>query len=347
MRSHMIADRKPSHVCWVAGATLAVMAIAHDSRAADGVTIEAIDVYPSCTSLHNNVANATNFRTTLLSNQSLYKVGTTYFNSDVISSDFIESWDSQNFDRQTNLDAIAYFSGHGQCDDQFPGQACTTTANCTNPPAGAPSPGICLRSLVDATPGRCSYNVGRKLKANGCALVNLTTSAHWGESPVYGAWAGVGVDGGVNFVVLDISCGVTPSFWSAQYQPVVAGVATIATIMPTSVGSDTFDTANRGSSFAQRYKTNPNSPIAWAWRDAINSTTGGWACFLGGGGHGVDGCGANLTFSADVNPYWSQFKADTETWVQNVDDLNDAYTTASRSIRWQCNYDCAANPWTL
>ncbi len=279
----------------------------------------------------------------------MYTTGVSFFNSSVWDTDFTEAADSFNFDRSTNLDAIAYFSGHGICDDQQPATSCIASWGCASPPPGA-SQGVCLRSQAAWPQGKCAYNVGRNLvayKNSICQNVNYSSNVRWGESPVYGAWGGAGTDGGVNFAVLDVSCGVTPNMWVSQLNNMNVGLSTVATIMPTSVGSDTADSSNRGSSFANRFKTNKNSPIAWAWRDSINSTTGGSSCFLGGGSKGIHGCGANLTFSSDITAFWSSWKADTETWVDVQLDVNDAEASGFKSTRWTCNYDCNANPWAL
>jgi hypothetical protein len=104
------------------------------SRGAEtGVTIEAVDKY-SCGALSQNKPNVDNFRTRMLS-ISGYTAGVRFTDGLVFPTDFTDPQkvsggaDTSNFDRPG--DAIAYFSGHGICDDQT-GTSCTSNASCPN-----------------------------------------------------------------------------------------------------------------------------------------------------------------------------------------------------------------------
>src|SRR4051812_11216941 len=98
-----------------------------------GISIEAVD-RNSCGALSNNIANVDNFRNRMLSIPG-YTAGVRYTNASVFPTDFTDpervsgGADTFNFDRPGN--AIAYFSGHGSCDDQTT-TVCTSTAGCPN-----------------------------------------------------------------------------------------------------------------------------------------------------------------------------------------------------------------------
>jgi hypothetical protein len=105
--------------------------------------------------------------------------------------------------------------------------------------------------------------------------------------------------------------------------------------------------STRGVQFASRYTANVNSSIAISWTDTINSISGGTSCPFGGGGHGISGCGAHITVSADSTLDRANWSRDTETWVQVRNDGNDSDGKAWFSWRFTCNYDCNAHPFQL
>jgi hypothetical protein len=203
--------------------------------------------------------------------------------------------DTFNFDRPG--DAIAYFSGHGLCDDQT-NIVCTSAGDC-------PDIGVakrCLRYTDTPLEGRCVYGLPRSIlvdpTGSSCEIVNYSTDGvAWGEDRTTGAWANAGQNGGINLAVIDNSCGITPDLYDAELTTAFAGISTIALIMPTRVGSDTADVANRGRAFADRYVANPNAAVGPSWAHAINSVTDGAPCAFGGGNHGIVGCGAHIAIS--------------------------------------------------
>jgi hypothetical protein len=244
------------------------------AQAGSGVTIEAVNTYAAgCQpNLPNCIKNVDDFRNKMTSIAG-FTNGARWTEGLVFVSDFTEAADSFNFDRNANADAIGYFHSHGFCDDI--GGNCTTSANCNAPPAGMSLPGICLRNQETPTvAGRCVYN-RRRVSINGsCGIVDYTNGVRWGESPQSGAFAGAGTDGGVNFVVLDNSCGIRPNLYIEELWSPFAGVSTIALIMPSRAGDDAINVATRGIQFATRYTNNQNSSIAASWTDAINSVSG-------------------------------------------------------------------------
>jgi hypothetical protein len=197
------------------------------------------------------------------------------------------------------------------------------------------------------------YSVPRSLVVDdgttpNCEWVDLSTSnVRFGESPNSGAFGGAGTNGGINAAFLSISCGVTPNQYLSEYLNAFAGVSTIHTIMPTRVGDDTADVANRGRSLADRYVANPNSSVVFGWSDALNSITGGYACEFGGGGHGINGCGAHLSMAVDIDSAGANWALNTENWVQLRNESNDPIGQGWYNISITCNYDCNAHPWTL
>jgi hypothetical protein len=145
----------------------------------------------------------------------------------------------------------------------------------------------------------------------------------------------------------DNSCGITPDLYIPEMLNSFAGVSTIALIMPTRVGDDTVDVAGRGQAFADRYVANPNSAVAPAWADAINSVTGGLSCAFGGGNHGVGGCGAHIAVSLEVNQARAEWANGIETWVQLRDPANDGIGQGWMSWIYTCNYDCNNHPFIV
>ena len=315
-----------------------------------GISIEAVDAY-SCGALSNNIANVDNFRNRMLSIAG-FSAGVRYTNGWVFPTDFTDpervagGADTFNFDRRG--DAIAYFSGHGTCDDQT-NTVCTTTAGC---PAISGLQQRCLRHTDNPLQGRCVYSRPRNIVVDrtgtACQSVDYsTTTVRWGEDPKAGAWAGAGTNGGINLAVIDNSCGITPDLYIPQTLNAFAGVSTVALIMPTRVGSDTADVADRGRAFADVYVANPNSAVAPAWANSINAVTGGSACAFGGGNHGVVGCGANIAISVEVNQARAEWANRTETWTQLRDEGNDGIGWGWMSWIYTCNYDCNNHPFIL
>ena len=316
----------------------------------NGISIEAVDRY-SCGALSNNIANVDNFRNRMLS-ISGYRLGVRYTDGLVWTTDFTDpervsgGADTFNFDRPG--DAISYFSGHGTCDDQS-NSACTSGPSC---PTIAGLEKRCLRFAENPVRGRCVYSRPRNIVVDrtgtSCQNVNYSTNGvAWGEDQTAGLWARAGTNGGVNFSVIDNSCGITPDMYVPQLINAFAGVSTIALIMPTQVGSDTADVANRGQAFADRYVANPNSAIGPSWTQSINSVTGGSNCAFGGGNHGIVGCGAHIAISLEVNQARAQWANGIETWVQLRDPANDGIGQGYMAWIYTCNYDCNAHPFFL
>jgi hypothetical protein len=342
---------KPIHrKCFSLAAFIALSATTPAWSAETGVTIEAVDAY-SCGALSNNIANVDNFRNRMLSIAG-FSAGVRYTNGLVYPTDFTDpervagGADTFNFDRTG--DAIAYFSGHGTCDDQT-NTVCTTTAGC---PAISGLQQRCLRHTDNPLQGRCVYSRPRNIvvdrTGNSCQLVDYsTTTVRWGEDATAGTWAGAGTNGGINLAVIDNSCGITPDLYIPETLNAFAGVSTLALIMPTRVGSDTADVANRGRAFADAYVANPNSAVAPAWANSINAVTGGSACAFGGGNHGVVGCGANIAISVEVNQARAEWANRTETWTQLRNAANDGIGRGWMSWIYTCNYDCNNHPFIL
>ncbi|QDQ25198.1 hypothetical protein FNU76_01855 [Chitinimonas arctica] len=343
---HLIKKHAPRAIASV----LLVLPAISVAAAETGIAIEAVDIY-SCGALSNDIPNVDNFRNRMLSIAG-YTASIRYVNGLVYPTDFPDpqivagNADTSNFDRPG--DAIAYFSGHGTCDDQT-NTACTTTAGC---PDIAGTQKKCLRFTDSPLAGRCVYSRPRNIVVDrtgtSCQLVNYSTGAvRWGEDASSGAWAGAGTNGGINLAVIDNSCGITPDLYVPEMLNAFAGVSSIALIMPTRVGSDTADVANRGRAFADRYVANVNSAVGPSWTDAINSVTGGSGCAFGGGNHGVVGCGAHIIVSVEINQARAEWANRTESWVQLRNEANDGIGWGWMSWLYTCNYDCNNHPFIL
>jgi hypothetical protein len=318
------------------------------AHANTGITIEAVDQY-SCGALANNKANVDNFRNRMLSIAG-FTAGVRFTDGSVFSTDFIDpeafgsGADSFNFDRSG--DAISYFSGHGTCDDQT-STFCTSAASCPDQPGLQKA---CMNFGFGL--GTCSYSRPRNIVVDrtgtSCELVDYSTNkVRFGEDAASGAWAGAGTNGGINFAIIDNSCGISPGLFVGETIASYAGISTIGFIMPTRFGDDTADVADRGRSWADRFVANPGGAAAPAWADALNSTTGGSGCAFGGGGHGIVGCGANIAISMDTTQARAQFSTLTEDWAGFRNEANDAAGWGWWWGVWTCNYDCNANPFTL
>jgi hypothetical protein len=151
----------------------------------------------------------------------------------------------------------------------------------------------------------------------------------------------------VNFVVADVSCGLRPDYYIEDLMNPFAGVSTIATIMPARVQDDTWDTWDRGPSFAHQFTIAAGNSIAQGWLTAINNTTGGGSCPFGGGSHGIDGCGAHVVVSADSSIGGASWAVGTENWTQVRNDGNDPTGDGFYAWSFMCNYNCSAHPFYL
>ncbi len=320
-----------------------------------GITTEAIDSYV-CNPYVNpqNIANADNFRNRMLSIPG-FTQGVRWTNTNVWQLDFqspsqvMGGLDFENFDRPG--DAISYFNGHGSCDDSS-GFTCTTTAGCPDFP---PLQKRCVRTSLFPVSGTCMYSKPRIIFTNRFAgtdcdhpeEVDYSNQVRWGESPSSGGWAGAGTNGGINFAVIDNSCGVTPDLHIPQLENAFAGISSIALIMPTRPGDDSGSVSTRGQAFANRYVSDPTRSIAPSWADAINSVSGGTSCLFGGGGHGILGCGAHIAISSGVTEADALWHNRTETWVQSRDENNDVRGNTWFAWIFTCNYNCNATPFIL
>jgi hypothetical protein len=314
-----------------------------------GLVVESVNDYTlrNGPSLSNSIANGDGFLQGMTFPGSRFHLNVRWVDKNVWDTDFLDpSANSQGGD-QSNFDtpgtAISYFTGHGFCNSGCSTTSCTTTRACTTPNANAGErmPGTCRFSPFDQP--RCCYMVDRAAATAGNAdkfngVVNYTSGAtRWGESPSSGGWAGAGTNGGTNLAVLDISCGILPTFWFQALQNANAGVQMVATIMV--AGGDTANVADRGSTFASFYKANENSRVSDSWLNTMNSLPAneGGGCPGGGGFHGFNGCGCNIIIGMD-NSAARAAGSMNETWVSLTNDANDALGNQFYTTRWQCNY---------
>jgi hypothetical protein len=284
---------------------------------------------PPC--LPNSIANGDGFIQAMTSPGSGWVLVERDVDSQVDDMDFVDApnMDTLNFDRPAT--AISYFTGHGTCGPYgaSPPQACTSTRQCTNPVPGTSMPGSCKFGPGDIA--QCVYSSRRALFTDSGfdrfgGQVNYSGgSVHWGESQTSGPWAGAGTDGGANLVVLDISCGVLPTFWLQQLQPAMAGTHMVATIMP--VTGDTANVPDRGAAFGGSWAAYPDGQVAQAWLTTMNSIPGS----------GINGGGCNFVIAFDSTAQRAADNLNT-TWTELKNDGKDARGSTFYSARWLCNW---------
>jgi hypothetical protein len=302
-----------------------------------GLVVESVNNYGGNNDLPNPIANGDGFIRAMTPPGSEWHVVHRWTDGLVWDTDFLQgpSWDGANFDQAGT--AISYYSGHGLITayDEVPTHWCTSTSQCTNPPAGARMPGSCKAAgLPGYAPGdnsRCVYLSDRVLFVNGSndqfgGQVDYSGGGvKWGESQNSGGWAGVGTNGGTNLVVLDASLGVLASFWVQQTVQAVAGVHMIATIMP--ITGDTAMVSSRGETFGNNWVTLPDNPVSDAWLTTLLSIPGS----------GINGGGCNFVIAYDSTPDRAQQHL-TENWTDLKNDGWDAQGNNFYSARWLCNW---------
>jgi len=314
---------------------------AHGQRST-GIVVESVDNYSvrNGPSLKNSVANGDGFLNNMVFLDSGWHLNARWVDPLVWDTDFMDraadsrGGDFWNFD--TPGTAISYFTGHGFCHTNPMGDgcsaqtACTTTSACTAPNTaiGERMPGSCRFSPMD--PARCCYMADRGLATSGSndrfnGVVDYTSGPiRWGNN-------------GTNMAVLDISCGILPTFWYQALQNANAGVHMVATIMV--AGGDTSNVSDRGSTFAAFDQSYALASVSTSWLEtmAFLPASEGGSCPGGGGGHGFNGCGCNIVVAMD-STLNSAIAHMSENWVDLQDDARDSKGNSFYSARWLCNY---------
>ena len=284
---------------------------------------------PPC--LRNSIANGDGFIQAMTPPGSEWQLVERDVDTQVDDMDFVDAgnMDSINFDQPGT--AISYFTGHGTCGPYgaTPPQSCTSTSQCTNPVPGTTMPGSCKFGPGDNP--QCVYLSDRSLFTDsgfdrfGHFVDYANGTVHWGESPNAGAWGGGGTDGGTNLVVLDISCGVLPTFWLQQTRPAMAGIHMLATIMP--VTGDTANVSDRGSAFGGSWAQNPGGAVGLAWLNTMASIPGS----------GINGGGCNFAIAFDSTAQGALDNLNGD-WERLRNDGWDAKGTNAYYAEWLCNW---------
>lgn len=312
--------------------TVAILGISLTACQSNKLVVESVNDYNAKNgpSLPNSIANGDGFIQTMTPANSDWELAERDVDFQVDDMDFVDAYnmDSLNFDRPGT--AISYFTGHGTCGPYGanPPQPCTSTRQCTNKVPGTTLPGSCKYGPGDIS--QCVYLSDRFLFTNGFdrfggAVDYSGGSVHWGESQNSGGWAGAGTDGGTNMVVLDISCGVLPTFWLQQLRPAMAGIHMLATIMP--VTGDTNNVPDRGSAFGGSWAANPDGSVAQAWLTTMNSIPGS----------GINGGGCNFAIAFDATAQDASTNLNAN-WTQLRNDGFDAKGSNFYSAGWLCNW---------
>ena len=329
-------------LAYLAIPAIVVFAVVGAYAQSTGIVVESVNNYSvrNGPSLTNSIANGDGFIQNIAVPNSPFHVTIRYTDNLVWDTDFMDNSvdsrgnDINNFDKPGS--AISYFTGHGFChtnpmgDGCSTNQACTTTTACKTPNTniGERLPGSCRFSPMDNP--RCCYMADRGAATSGSTdkfngVVDYTSGPiRWGNN-------------GTNMVVLDISCGVLPTFWYQAFRNASAGVHLIATIMV--AGGDTDNVSDRGSAFATGYRTNPGSSVANSWLNAMNllPANEGGGCPGGGGGHGFNGCGCNIVIALD-NSSPAAVAHMSENWNDIQNDAKDSKGNSWFDALWQCNY---------
>ena len=317
--------------------TVFVLSVALAGCQSTGLVVESVNNYSGNGDLTNSIANGDGFIRAMTPPDSEWHVIHRFTDRLVWDTDFLDGpqRDARNFDQSGT--AISYYTGHGLITPygENPAHRCTSSSQCTSPPAGASPPGVCKAAgSTNYAPGdtpQCVYYSDRILLVNGSndqfgGQVNYSAgAAAWGESSNSGAWRGVGTDGGTNFVVLDASFGVLPTYWVRQTQQAMAGIHMLATIMP--VTGDTANVADRGGLFGGSWAQNPDGAVSTAWLTTMNSIAGS----------GINGGGCNFVIAFDTTAAKAQGHID-EDWNQLRNDGFDAQGNGFYSARWLCNW---------
>jgi hypothetical protein len=290
--------------------------------------------------------------------------GGIWTNGDVWTSDFCDPQNTGAADEDFNYfdssaNAISYYAGHGVSGSGDTTTACTSSGACSSPPAGSYGPGFCRRRPGDNF-GTCSYNRNnRRLAVANCnagppgrgGAVNYSNNnVKWGERASGGAWAGSGNNGGTVMVVLHASL-ASMSRRPLELLQAFAGIHLLATTMVHA--GDTTVVSNKGSSMAARFAANNNGNPAQAWRESLNSSSGGSNCTnkagttVYGGGHGFNGCGAHHTMSTGATANESTYLHGGESWLDLQNPSSSAKGNAWMAQGTLCNYDCVAWPFAL
>jgi hypothetical protein len=365
---------------WTMNATGALILLcAGAARAATGIYTEAVSDYSGTSNdLPGAIPNCDGFRSRILQSSS-WTASDRWTDGDVWDSDFVDSSrsaagrDHDWFDRTGNASAISYFCGHGTAINGIPAQfglpfqfcfSPSPSSQCNTPPQshGFSGPGFCRFQPPPTQPngrGVCTYNYPRFIIVNGASSsfdnsvnYSFTSSFHglqyvrFGESSQSGVWGNAATNGGTNLVVLDLSNGVLPGFYSQHLLQAFAGVHVIATLMP--ITGDTAMVSGRGTKFADRAIVNPSGSVATAWKDALSnlSSSDGTTCGFkpGDGGRGFNGCGCNVAMAAGATSTEATDHLN-ETWTQIRSDSRDGKGAAFWRATWRCNYDVAAYPF--
>src|SRR5271165_975376 len=304
----------------------AMLVMSACGRTSTGLVVESVNNYSlrNGPSLNNSVANGDGFIQGMTVAGSPWHLTTRWTDLNVSDTDFMDPAidpagdDIHNFDQPGT--AIYYFTGHGFCRDGCSTQqACTTTTACNTPNTsiGERNPPSCRFSPLDKP--RCCYMVDRAAATSGqfdqkLGVVDYTSGPiRWGH------------DGGTNLVILDISCGILPTFWYQALNNAAAGVHMIGTLLI--AGGDTNNIPDRGSTFAKMWAANPQGSVAQAWLDTLSSLPASE-------GRGINGFGCNIMVAMDSTPDRAGQRM-SESWSDLRNDNNDAQGKAWYSARWQ------------
>ncbi len=279
---------------------------------------------------------------------------------------------------------VSYFSGHGSLDNGSPNAdgvsetPCNKDSECTaSIPAGFYAPALC-RSFPgslpagDAHKGVCRYNNYRYLltstygdnpgptgplygKAKFDNQTNISGGqVRLGESPFSGDWAGVGTNGGVNWVIFQAENVIEPALFASEWGRMFSGVHAISATMNVTaanpnaavpITSGVYYDTKRVIAAMFQFNANADASISLAWNvatvglPAVDGTACGKADFSQGGRQGYNGCGCQVTMVVDSTQALALNRITNETFNQVIqDDSKDIKAANYYNYRFVCNY---------
>ena len=105
--------------------------------------------------------------------------------------------------------------------------------------------------------------------------------------------------------------------------------------------------ADRGSTFASEFASNPSGSVGDAFISSQASLTEGGGCSSDGyNAGGFNGCGCNAVIGWDHTSALASFHATSESWTELSDDGYDAATHNKYTWNTVCNYNTTTYPFS-